>query len=139
MDEIDRKIIELLKKDAGMPLSRIADLIGIPRPTAYLRFNKMKEAGVIKGFSIILEKEGRGQAKAAIVKVKDYLISEMGPRAAKKLGEKLAKRAEVIFAARVSRTSILVIWEGMFNPREYEEVVEVDELMPEIYKGPARE
>lgn len=135
MDDIDRKIIEILKKDAGTPLSKIADSIGIPRPTVYLRFNKMKEEGVIKGFSLVLGKETSGPLKAAIIRVRDYPVSEMGPRAVRRVGERLAKRPEVVFAARISRDSILVMWEGAFSPREYEEVADVEEIEPEVYRN----
>lgn len=137
MDDIDKSIIEILKKDAETPLSKIADMIGVPRPTVYLRFNKMKEDGVIKGFNLILGKETRGPLKAAIVRVNDYLLSEMGPRAVRKVGERLSKRSEVVFAARISRNSIFVLWEGdTFTPMEYEEVVNVEEVEPEVYKSP---
>jgi DNA-binding Lrp family transcriptional regulator len=135
MDEIDKKIINILKEDASTPLSKIAGMIGIPKPTVYLRFNKMKEDGVIRGFNIVLGKEFNGQRKAAILHIKDYLLSDMGPRAMKNVGERLSKRSEVIFAAKVSRNSIFIIWEGdSFDPRTYDEVIEIELLQPEIYK-----
>jgi DNA-binding Lrp family transcriptional regulator len=135
MDEIDKKIVNILKEDASTPLSKIADMIGIPKPTVYLRFNKMKEEGVIRGFNVVLGREFNGQRKAAVLHIKDYLLSDMGPRAMKKVGERLSKRSEVMFAAKISRNSIFVIWEGdSFDPRTYEEVVEIELLQPEIYK-----
>ncbi|HSB47046.1 MAG TPA: AsnC family transcriptional regulator [Candidatus Bilamarchaeum sp.] len=136
MDEIDRKIIELLKEDASTPLSKIADEIGVPRPTVYLRFNKMKEDGIIKGFNIVLSRESSGKRKAAVLRIKDYLLSDMGPRALRNVGERLSRRTEVVFAAKVSRNEILAIWEGdSFDPEQYDEVVEVLYVDPEIYKG----
>lgn len=136
MDEIDRSIIELLKKDAATPLSKIADIIGVPRPTVYLRFNKMKEDGVIKGFNIVLGRESEGPLRAAVIRVKDYILSEIGPRAMKKLGERLSKRTEVVFAAKISRNSIFVLWEGgSLDFSEYDEIVSVEKVEPEVYKG----
>jgi DNA-binding Lrp family transcriptional regulator len=136
MDEIDKKIIQMLKVDASTPLSKIADTIGIPRPTVYLRFNKMKEDGTIKGFNIVLGKEPGGPRRAAILKVKDYLLSDMGPRAVRNLGEKLSRRSDVVFAAKISRNAIFVVWEGdSLDPRQYREVTDVEELPQEIYKG----
>lgn len=135
MDEIDRKIISILKEDAATPLSKIADMIGIPKPTVYLRFNKMKDEGIIRGFNIVLGKEFNGQQKAAVLRIKDYLLSDMGPRAVRNVGDRLSKRSEVIFAAKIGRNAIFVIWEGdSFDPRTYEEVVEMELLQPEIYK-----
>lgn len=137
MDEIDNKIIELLKKDASTPLSKIADRIGIPRPTAYLRFNKMKEAGIIRGFTIILGRKSDGPLKAAFLTLKDYLLSDMGDRTMKSLGEKLALRPEVIFAVKISKNKMLIMWEGSsFHPVEFKEVVAVEEIETEVYKAP---
>lgn len=136
MDEIDRKIIAILKEDASTPLSKVADVIGIPKPTVYLRFNKMKEEGVIKGFNIVLGSRTKEPLSAAILKIKDYLLSEMGPRAIKNVGEKLSRRSEVLFAAKISRNSIYVLWCGeSFDPKEYKEVVEVEHIDPDIFKG----
>jgi len=135
MDEIDQKIVEILKKDGGIPLSKVADMIGIPRPTAYLRFNKMVDEGIIKGFNLVMGKQYQGQQKAAVLTIKNYLLSDMGPRAVKKVGERLSKRSEVIFAVRISKNSIFVLWEGdSFTPREYDDVVAIEEIDPEVYK-----
>lgn len=136
MDEIDKRIIEILLKDANTPLSRVADMMGIPRPTVYARFNKMRDEGTIKGFRLMLGHGVKGELKCAIIRVKNYLLSGMGPRALKKLGEKLSKRSEVRFAARIGEGSIFLIWEGnTLKPHEFDEVVAVENIKPEIYKG----
>jgi DNA-binding Lrp family transcriptional regulator len=135
MDEIDKKIIEMLLKDAGTPLTKIADTMGIPRPTVYLRFNKMLEEGTIKGFNLVLG-TASGELKSGIFRVKNYLLSEMGSRIMKKFGEKLSKRSEVRFAAKISPEAIYVVWQGdTFDPAEFEEVVSVESVPPDIYKG----
>ncbi len=138
MDQIDKKIIEILKADASTPLSKVADMIGIPRPTAYLRFNKLKEKGVIRGFNLVLgSEEERGPMKAALLTVKDYLLSDMSNRVVKSLGEKLSKRSEVVLAARISKNTILVVWAGeTFRPADYRDVIAVEEIPQEIYKMP---
>ena len=137
MDEIDQQIIEILKKDGSTPLAKIADMIGIPRPTVYLRFNKMKERGVIKGFNLVLGKKSEGPLKAAFLTLKDYLLSDMSSRSMEAMGQKLAIRQEVLFAAKISKNKVLVLWEGeTFHPMEYKEVVSVEELDTEIFKSP---
>ncbi len=135
MDDIDRKILEVLKEDASTPLSRIADMIGIPKPTVYLRFNKMKEEGIIKGFNIVLGGKLAGPRKAAILHIRNYLLSEMGPRALKNVGDMLSRRSEVIFAARIARNKIYVLWEGSsFDPMKCDEVVDAEYVEPEVFK-----
>jgi len=136
MDDIDRRIIEILLKDANTPLSKVADMMKIPRPTVYARFNKMRDEGTIRGFRLVLGHGVKGELKCAILKVKNYLLSEMGPRALKKLGEKLSRRSEVRFAARIDPGSIFLVWEGdTLKPHEFDEVVAVENIKPEIYKG----
>lgn len=135
MDDLDKRIIEILQKDASTPLSQVADMIGVPRPTVYLRFNRMKQEGVIKGFNVILGRKSRGPVKAAYLKVKDYLLSELGPRLVTNLGKKISERNEVLLAVKISRNTILVVWEGTtFDPREYREVVGIEEVDAEIFK-----
>ena len=136
MDWIDKKIIEILLADANTPLYKVADKIGIPRPTVYARFNKLVGSGIVKGFGLILGSSTSGEIRGAVFKVKNYLLSDMGPRVLKRLGDKLALRSEVRFAAKISFSSILVIWEGdSLRPDEFEEVVEFEMIDPEIYKG----
>lgn len=136
MDEIDKRIIEILLKDANTPLSRVADMMEIPRPTVYARFNKMREDGSIKGFRLVLGEGVKGELKCAILRVKNYLLSEMGPRAVRKLGERLSKRSEVRFVARIGEGSLFLVWEGdTLKPHEFDEVVAVENIKPEIYKG----
>ncbi len=135
MDDLDKRIIEILQKDASTPLSKVADTIGVPRPTVYLRFNRMKEEGVIRGFNVVLGSSKRGPMKAANLKVKDYLLSELGPRLVSNLGKKISERSEILVAVRVSRNTILVVWEGTsFDPREYSEVVGIEAVDAEIFK-----
>ena len=135
MDDIDREIIRLLKEDGETPLTKIADIINVPRPTVYLRFNKMKEEGIIKGFNIVLGIE-QGKRSAAVLKIKDYMLSAMGPRAMRNAGEKLSKRSDVLLAIKISRNQIYVVWEGgAFEPSKMQEVMEVEMMAPEVFKG----
>lgn len=137
MDEIDQRIIDILKEDGSTPLSKIAEMIGIPKPTVYLRFNKMKEHGIIKGFNLVLGSESNGPVKAAFLTIRDYLLSDMGHRTMESLGEKLSSRSEVVFAAKISKNKILVLWSGgSFHPMEYKEVIGVEEIISEIFKCP---
>ncbi|MFA5105389.1 MAG: Lrp/AsnC family transcriptional regulator [Candidatus Micrarchaeia archaeon] len=135
MDEIDKKILEHLQQDAGTPLSKIADLIGIPKPTAYLRFRKMKEQGIIKGFKLQLGYPD-GSLHAAVVKVKHYLLSGMGERSISNLGRKLSTRPDVVFAARFSQDSLVVFWTGEdLKLASFEEVASCDYFPADVFKS----
>ncbi|HQT44381.1 MAG TPA: Lrp/AsnC family transcriptional regulator [Candidatus Micrarchaeota archaeon] len=134
MDEIDKKIIEHLQQDASTPLSKIADLIGIPKPTAYLRFRKMREQGIIRGFRLQMGYSA-GELHAAIVRVKHYLLSAMGERSIANLGKKFSTRQDVVFAAKFSPDSLIVFWTGDdLKITSFEEVASCEYVPALIFK-----
>jgi len=57
LDEIDLRIIYLLRKDSRISISDIARILGISRPTVYSRIRRLEDSGVIKGYTIKLDKE----------------------------------------------------------------------------------
>lgn len=52
IDNLDKKIIELLKKDSRCPFVEIANQLGVSEGTVRSRVHKMVEEGVIRGFTI---------------------------------------------------------------------------------------
>jgi DNA-binding Lrp family transcriptional regulator len=137
MDEIDKKILDILQKDANTPLSKIADMIGIPKPTAYLRFNKMKEDGTIKGFKLITSRKDNVLVKVAIAKVRNYLLSDMNSRIMENIKNKLMKRNEVLFAVKISANTVLISWEGdAFRPTDLDEIASYEDIENDVFKKP---
>ncbi|HUS78109.1 MAG TPA: Lrp/AsnC family transcriptional regulator [Patescibacteria group bacterium] len=55
LDEMDRKIIELLQEDAKMSAKEISGITGRPITTIYSRIKKLEESGVIKGYKATLD------------------------------------------------------------------------------------
>lgn len=55
IDEKDRIILEELTKDARAPTKRIGANLDIPRVTVHTRIEKMKQDGVIIGFTVITD------------------------------------------------------------------------------------
>lgn len=52
IDNLDKKIVELLKKDSRCPFVEIANQLGVSEGTVRSRVHKMTEEGVIRGFTI---------------------------------------------------------------------------------------
>jgi Lrp/AsnC family transcriptional regulator for asnA, asnC and gidA len=67
LDEIDIRILELLVLDSRIPLSHISQEVGISSPAIRERINKLKENGVIKGFSVILDYKRLGLGLTAFI------------------------------------------------------------------------
>lgn len=137
MDALDKRIIEILQTDASIPLTKIATMLQVPKPTIYMRFNKLKDSGVIKGFNLVLGSAGEMPVHIAIIKVRNYLLSEMGPKTLGRLGEQIALRSDIIFTASISGNELIIAWKGdAFRPHDYPGVIEVKKLDSQIFKAP---
>ena len=57
MDDLDKKILTLIQKNAGLPLSEISKRVGISPTPCWNRIKKMEEAGVISARTIVLNRK----------------------------------------------------------------------------------
>lgn len=55
MDEKDISILELLQKDARMPLKEIGERVGLAAPTVHERIQSMLRQNVISGFTTVID------------------------------------------------------------------------------------
>jgi DNA-binding Lrp family transcriptional regulator/YHS domain-containing protein len=63
LDETDVRILELLMEDARRPYSDIADEVGLSPPAVSDRIDRLRESGVIRGFTLDLD---RSQLRAGV-------------------------------------------------------------------------
>ena len=57
MDQINQKILELIRENARMSYSDIGKAVGISRVSAKKRMDSMEKAGVIKGYHTVIDEE----------------------------------------------------------------------------------
>ena len=93
MNEIDEQILEILTRDARIPLARIGEEVGLSRPAVTERIKKLEQAGFIKGYSAILDPISLGQNITAFISAKHLGVVDEKTQQA--LGE-LAKRKEIL-------------------------------------------
>ena len=55
IDDVDQRLIGLLRGDARLPIAKLAAQAGISRATATARVEKLRRDGVIAGFTIVLQ------------------------------------------------------------------------------------
>lgn len=55
IDEVDRKIITQLKKNAKLSIQEIADKIGLSKTPVYNRIKKLESSGIIKKYAAIID------------------------------------------------------------------------------------
>jgi Lrp/AsnC family transcriptional regulator, leucine-responsive regulatory protein len=69
LDDVDRRMIDLLRADGRLTAPALADRIGVGRATAYSRFDRLVERGVIDGFSARVDLAAVGLTLSALVLV----------------------------------------------------------------------
>ena len=57
LDEIDIKILSVVQKNAGLPLSEISKRVGVSPTPCWNRIKKMEEVGVISARTIVLNRK----------------------------------------------------------------------------------
>ncbi|MEM3738952.1 MAG: AsnC family transcriptional regulator, partial [Thermoplasmata archaeon] len=66
-DEMDAKILRILVEDASMPVTKIADKLGLPRTTVQERIARMREQEIIQKYTVIVNHRLLGRGTAAFV------------------------------------------------------------------------
>ena len=60
VDEMDRKILEELQRDSSQSLDEIAKRVGSSKTPVWNRIRKLREAGIIKQQTVLLDAEALG-------------------------------------------------------------------------------
>ena len=69
LDDIDRTIVDLLRTDGRLSIPALAERVGIGRATAYSRFDRLVDSGVISGFEARVRPEALGLTVSALVTI----------------------------------------------------------------------
>ncbi len=70
IDELDRKILSLLQRDARLSYREIAKELNVAVGTVYNRLKRLEEEGILKGFYPKLDYERLGYELTAIIGVR---------------------------------------------------------------------
>ena len=88
--KVDRKILEMLQKDARVPITQIAHEVNMSENGVKYRIEKLEEKGIIKRYVILINPSKIGK------KVKAIFHIEIEPKSIKKTIPKLNKIDEFI-------------------------------------------
>ena len=67
LDAIDRRMVAELQRDGRVSINELAKRVNIARATAYSRFDRLVERGVITGFRAVVDPAAMGRTMAALV------------------------------------------------------------------------
>lgn len=70
LDELDRRILDILAANARVSLKELAQEAGLSSPSAAERLRKLEERGVLDGFTIALNPLKLGYPLQAIIRVR---------------------------------------------------------------------
>jgi len=70
IEELDRKILNVLNRDARMSFRRIAKELKISPTTLYSKVKKLEKSGVLKGYIPLINKESVGYDLMAIISLR---------------------------------------------------------------------
>ncbi|MDS1272527.1 Lrp/AsnC family transcriptional regulator [Lipingzhangella sp. LS1_29] len=96
LDAVDRRIIELLQADGRMAIRAVAERAHISRANAYARVARLRDEGVITGFTAVIDPERAGRGLAA------YISLRIEQHSWERFREHLRDIPEIAHAALVS-------------------------------------
>ena len=65
MDDTDRQLITMLRENARLPVSTLADVLGVSRGTVQNRIDRMLKVGTIQGFTVRVRQDAElGRVRA---------------------------------------------------------------------------
>jgi DNA-binding Lrp family transcriptional regulator len=70
LDPIDLKIVAALQRDGRLSVRELAEQVSISRATAYARLDRLTKAGVIRGFSAVIDPGRLGLGVSAYIGIK---------------------------------------------------------------------
>lgn len=67
LDDLDRRLISVLREDGRTPISTLADVLGVSRATVQTRLGRLLDSGVVLGFTIRARQDYDADAVRAIM------------------------------------------------------------------------
>ena len=117
IDEMDRKILVEMQRDAGRSLDELAKAVGSSKTPVWNRIRKMREAGVIGQQTVILDAEALGFEATFFVLIR---TSEHEADWQRKFLAALRARPEVMEAHRLAGDIDYILKVRVRNARAYD-------------------
>lgn len=70
LDDVDKRILELLSRDGRMSVKDLAQNVGLSAPSTSDRIRRLEERGVIRGFTVEVDPESIGFTLQAIIRIR---------------------------------------------------------------------
>ena len=117
LDDLDRKILAEVQEDAGQSLDEIARKVGSSKTPVWNRVRKLREAGVIKRQTVLLDADALGLEACFFVLIR---TSEHEAGWQRKFLKTLQNRPEVLEAHRLAGDIDYILKVRVRNARAYD-------------------
>jgi len=109
MDDIDRKLLISLEKDARVSLKNLAKELNVKTSTIYHRLHKLKESNILDQFTIIINPKALGLEVFAFInlKLKKLIIGDLDSMFLESFCKFLSQNYEQIAFAAVGNDSMI--------------------------------
>ena len=104
LDDLDKKILEILRDNARLTYTAIGEKLGVAHSTVYERIRRLEENGVIKRYTTVIDVEKLG-FKPTVAMVTIYT----DPKESENIARKLAKKRNVLEVSISLSEELLVI------------------------------
>ena len=108
LDDLDRAILRLLKEDARLTISEIAERLNRPESTVHFRIKKLQEKGVIDRYTIVLGEALQPKAVALVyIQVETPIIEDFLEKYINHIMKTLSILPNVLAVARSTKDSLV--------------------------------
>ncbi|ASI98793.1 Lrp/AsnC family transcriptional regulator [Thermococcus celer] len=110
LDDLDRAILRILKEDARLTISEIAERLNRPESTIHFRIKKLQERNVIDKYTIILGEELQPKSLAIVyIQAETPIIEDFLERYISHIMKTLSLLPNVLAVARSGKDGIVAI------------------------------
>ncbi len=99
IDDLDRRILSELQRDAGLNLDRLGDIVGLSRNAVWRRIRRLEEAGVVRGRVALLDADRVGLGLMVFIQVR---TNRHEPGWLEAFGRAMRETPEILGAYRMS-------------------------------------
>ena len=124
LDDVDRKILRELQTDGRASFRDISSRIGVSTPTVSARVQTMTDAGLIRGYSTVLDADMLGQV--SIVVTVEAKPSDVEKVYTSLVGEDMVRQLYVLSDSK------LLLMVSYYNQPKYKQFIESLSKIPEI-------
>ena len=122
MDDIDRKILEILQEDSRITIIHLSKKLNLSRPSVNERLRRLQENGIIQGFTARISAEKIGKGTLVIIQIGDLKIE------CRRFEDMIKEETDILECHRVTGTNSYYMKAVVASTKDLEALV--DRLIP---------